>query len=63
MVENLPYYTHLGSFQQYFFQRHHGVVVLVEDGDGLPVVGLQHVQVGGAESGDVGVEVDGVLPG
>ena len=33
---------------------------LVEDGDGLPVVGLQHVEVGPAQGRDVGVQVEGV---
>ena len=33
---------------------------LVEDSDGLPVVGLQHVEVGPAQGRDVGVQVEGV---
>ena len=33
---------------------------LVEYGDGLPVVGLQHVEVGPAQGRDVGVQVEGV---
>ena len=33
---------------------------LVEDSDGLPVVCLQHVEVGPAQGRDVGVQVEGV---
>ena len=50
-----------GRLGEDLLEGHEGVVVLVEDGDGLPVVGLQQVQVGGPQGGDVGVQVEGVL--
>ena len=42
-------------------KSHHGVIVLVEDGDGGPPVGLQQVQVGAAQASYVRVKIDGVF--
>ena len=52
-----------GGLGEDLLEGHEGVVVLVEDGDGLPGVGLQQVEVGRAQGGDVRVQVEGVLAG
>merc|ERR1711936_1428794 len=66
--ETLYHHLHLadgtgsGCPPEDLFQSHHGVVVLVEDGDGGPPVRLQEVKVGAAQARDVRVKVKGVLP-
>ena len=41
----LIHWTNSGGFAKYFLEGHHGVIVLVEDCDGLPVVSLNQIQV------------------